>query len=93
MYHQELETEGQTKIGARLRLVRNWVLILERYIIGSASKNPNLQLRRWYLKEAKDQELAALRKENAQLKEANEILRLASAFSPRRSSTANKSSS
>ncbi len=37
----------------------------------------------------KDAELAALRKENARLKEANEILKLASAFSLRRSSTAN----
>gem|GEM_PF-5809278 len=37
----------------------------------------------------KDAELATLRKENARLKEANEILKLASAFSPRRSSTAN----
>lgn len=40
----------------------------------------------------KDRELAALRKENAQLKEANEILRLASAFSPRRSVIAYRNS-
>lgn len=36
----------------------------------------------------KDAELAQLRKENKQLKEANEILKLASAFSPRRSRAA-----
>lgn len=37
----------------------------------------------------KDAELITLRKENAQLKEANEILKLDPAFSPRHSSTAN----
>ncbi|VZH84934.1 hypothetical protein [Corynebacterium rouxii] len=37
----------------------------------------------------KNAELITLRKENARLKETNEILKLASAFSPRWSSTAN----
>ncbi|CAB0598123.1 hypothetical protein CIP107537_00967 [Corynebacterium diphtheriae] len=37
----------------------------------------------------KNAELITLRKENARLKEANEILKLASAFSPKWSSTAN----
>lgn len=37
----------------------------------------------------KNAELITLRKEKARLKEANEILKLASAFSPRQSSTAN----
>ncbi|MDO5099778.1 MAG: hypothetical protein Q4D85_13640 [Corynebacterium sp.] len=72
MYHQELAIEGQSKIGAC-------------HVVGATLGISPSMLQSWMRKVElnqaaahsvsegeKDRELAALRKENAQLKEANE---------------------
>lgn len=66
-------------MGIKTSTIRNWVRAEEKKVDVAVEQSDA----------EKDAELAALRKENARLKEANEILKLASAFSPRRSSTAN----
>ncbi|KGM19009.1 transposase [Corynebacterium auriscanis] len=57
-------------IGIKTSTIRNWVRAEEKKV-GVAVEQSNAE---------KDAELITLRKENARLKEANEILKLASAF-------------
>lgn len=88
LYFEELADGASSKaaalraveavIGIKTSTIRNWVRAEENKV-GVAVEQSDAE---------KDAELITLRKENARLKEANEILKLASAFSPRRSSTA-----
>ena len=57
-------------IGIKTSTIRNWVRAEEKKVDVAVEQSDG----------EKDAELAALRKENARLKEANEILKLASAF-------------
>ncbi|VVH29340.1 hypothetical protein [Corynebacterium diphtheriae] len=66
-------------IGIKTSTISNWVRAEEKKVDVVVKQSDT-----W-----KDAELITLRKENARLKEANEILKLASAFSPKWSSTAN----
>ena len=68
------------KIGCTAETLRKWVRRAER----------DQGLREGLTTSDRDR-LKALERENRELKRANEILRKASAFSPRRSSTANRS--
>lgn len=88
LYHDALKEEGATKSGTRMKIgamldikpatLHNWIRKAEADNASQVS-----------LSEAeKDVEFKRLRRENSQLKEAIEILNLASAFSPRPSSTA-----
>ncbi|CAB1010568.1 hypothetical protein FRC0497_02091 [Corynebacterium diphtheriae] len=66
-------------IGIKTSTICNWVRAEEKKV-DVAVKQTDAE---------KNAELITLRKEKARLKEANEILKLASAFSPKWSSTAN----
>ncbi|WP_257161597.1 transposase [Corynebacterium cystitidis] len=89
VYFTALE-EGATSKAAALRDVSGKTGIKETTLRNWARKAENTQKEADQVSEAdEDAELKKLRRENQQLKEANEILKLASAFSPRRSVTAN----
>lgn len=89
LYSEELADNASSKaaalraveavVGIKASTIRNWVRAEEKKADVAVEQSAA----------EKDAELVALRKENARLTEANEILKLASAFSPRRSSTAN----
>ncbi|MHC9573276.1 transposase [Corynebacterium diphtheriae] len=89
LYFEELADGASSKaaalraveavIGIKTSTICNWVRAEEKKV-DVAVKQSDAE---------KDAELITLRKENARRKEANEILKLASAFSPRQSSTAN----
>ncbi|MHD0220344.1 transposase [Corynebacterium diphtheriae] len=66
-------------IGIKTSTISNWVRAEEKKVDVAVKQSDT-----W-----KDAELITLRKENARLKEANEILKLDPAFSPKWSSTAN----
>jgi transposase len=68
------------EIGCTHEALRRWVRQAER----DQGRRPGLTT-------DERQQLKALQRENAELKRANDILRKASAFSPRRSSTAGRS--
>ncbi|AKK11775.1 hypothetical protein [Corynebacterium uterequi] len=80
MYFDELEASAETKAaalrvvsavtGVKIPTMRNWIRAVE-----TANRNDHAAT-----EAEKDAELTRLRKENARLKEANEILKLASAF-------------
>ncbi|OFT36458.1 transposase [Corynebacterium sp. HMSC08A12] len=57
-------------IGIKTSTIRNWVRVEEKKTVVAVEQSAA----------EKDAELITLRKENARLKEANEILKLASAF-------------
>ncbi|WP_256329816.1 hypothetical protein, partial [Corynebacterium jeikeium] len=57
-------------IGIKTSTIRNWVRVEEKKTVVAVEQSAA----------EKDAELITLRKENAKLKEANEILKLASAF-------------
>ncbi|WP_259473715.1 hypothetical protein [Corynebacterium diphtheriae] len=89
LYFEELADGASSKeaalraveavIGIKTSTISNWVRTEEKKVDVVVKQSDT-----W-----KDAELITLRKENARLKEANEILKLASAFSPKWSSTAN----
>ena len=80
LYFEELDDGASSKaaalraveavIGIKTSTIRNWVRAEEKKVDVAVEQSDA----------EKDAELAALRKENARLKEANEILKLASAF-------------
>lgn len=80
LYFEELADGASSKaaalraveaiIGIKASTIRNWVRAEEKKTVVAVEQSDA----------EKDAELAALRKENARLKEANEILKLASAF-------------
>ncbi|WP_446715156.1 transposase [Corynebacterium flavescens] len=80
LYFEELTGGASTKaaalraveavIGIKASTIRNWVRAEEKKVDVAVEQSDA----------EKDAELATLRKENARLKEANEILKLASAF-------------
>ncbi len=80
LYYEAVAEEGATKIGARRKIggmldinpatLNNWILKAEKEAAASSLA----------AEQDKDAEIARLRKEVKQLSEANEILRLASAF-------------
>ena len=80
MYYETLAEDGATKAGSRRKIggmldikpatLHNWIRKAE----------AEAQEGKTQTEKEKDAELAQLRKENRQLKEANEILKLASAF-------------
>ncbi|SPJ41374.1 hypothetical protein CHUV2995_02188 [Corynebacterium diphtheriae subsp. lausannense] len=70
--------EVEAKTGIKTTTLRNWARKAE------TTNQEAIELS----DTEKDAELEKLRRENKQLKNANEILKLASAFSPKRSSTA-----
>lgn len=80
MYHDRIAEHGESKLAARKHVgqllginqatLRNW--IEDRYGTSSAAAPPPVRER--------DAELTALRRENAELRRANEILKTATAF-------------
>jgi transposase-like protein len=80
MYRDRLEQDGDSKLGARRHVgalldvnqatIRNWVEEAER----RAGARPAT------VRVAESEEVRALRRENAELRRANEILKTASAF-------------
>ncbi|KDN17150.1 transposase [Amycolatopsis rifamycinica] len=80
LYFEELADGASSKaaalraveavIGIKTSTIRNWVRAEEKKVDVAVEQSDA----------EKDAELAALRKENTRLKEANEILKLASAF-------------
>ena len=80
LYFEELADGAESKavalraveavIGIKTSTIRNWVRVEEKKTVVAVEQSDA----------EKDAELIILRKENARLKEANEILKLASAF-------------
>ena len=93
MYRDRLEQQdGESKLAARRQVgvlldvnpatIRNWVEDAERREGVRVPAGPRA---------VESEEVRALRRENAELRRANDILKTASAFSHRRSSTADSS--
>jgi transposase len=80
--HADSKVEARSQVGALLDInpatIRNWVKAEER----AAGSRPAIS------RQAEAEEVRALKRRVAELERANEILKTASAFSRRRSSTA-----
>lgn len=89
LYYEVAAEDGATKSGTRRKIggildikpvtLHNWIRKAEAAEVEATTQ----------AEQEKDAELNQLRRENKQLKQANEIVKLASDFSPKHSSIAN----